>query len=135
MKEQRRAQAEHNGDESECDKVFHDWNYRVNTNRRLVWVTLAAALACLATASLGFWQLGRAEEKLARQASLDQRALEPVLLAGQLDASAVAPELSYQSHRGAWTLAERAHHLSRQSSDEQPGRLLCGDATATAGKR
>ncbi|MEY3380330.1 MAG: hypothetical protein RL468_928 [Pseudomonadota bacterium] len=94
----------------------------MNTNRRLVWVTLAAALACLATASLGFWQLGRAEEKLARQASLDQRALEPVLLAGQLDASVVAPELSYRriEARGHW-LSERTIYLDNRPMNSRVG--------------
>ena len=49
--------------------------------RTLRWwlVTLSALVAMGVTASLGRWQLSRAEEKQARQATLDARADEPEL--------------------------------------------------------
>ncbi len=53
-------------------------------------VTMAALLVLAATAALGRWQLGRAAEKQALQAAIDERAQLPVLdassLAGAVDA-------------------------------------------------
>lgn len=51
----------------------------VPMRRGFWWITLAAVVAIAVTASLGFWQLGRADQKLALQAQREQRqAMPPV---------------------------------------------------------
>ncbi len=67
-------------------------------------VTLAAALGFALTASMGFWQLGRAQQKLALQAAIDARQQLPALDASALDASAGAAPLLHRSVvlRGTW---------------------------------
>lgn len=55
-----------------------------------VVATIAAALGLALFVSLGRWQLGRAEEKLARQALLDARLAEaPLALAGMASADSL----------------------------------------------
>ena len=56
--------------------------------RRPAWLLLLATLVGIAiTARLGFWQLDRAAQKVARQSQLDARATLP-----PLPASALAPQ-------------------------------------------
>ena len=67
-------------------------------------VTLAALAGIAATLSLGVWQLGRAHEKLARQASIDERKAMPPLGGEVLLQPARAADLIYRPIvlRGAW---------------------------------
>ncbi len=66
---------------------------------------LAALAVTLLTARLGFWQLDRAAQKTAMQASLDSRAALPALSAADMPRSGVlAPELEQRQARlqGRW---------------------------------
>lgn len=94
----------------------------MNTNRRFGWVTLAAILGCLVTASLGLWQLGRAEEKLALQATLEQRTREPVLDAHGLQAKLEPESMRYRRvlARGHW-LPERTIFLDNRPMNGRVG--------------
>ncbi len=85
-------------------------------------VTLAALLALAVTLALGRWQLGRAAEKEALQASIDARADLPLLdarsLAGDFDRDALL-------HRritadGQW-VAERTVFLDNRQMHGRPG--------------
>ena len=94
--------------------------------RTVVWV--AALLSALLTARLGWWQLDRAAQKLALQASLAQRAELP-----PLDAQSLALDeqgLAAQVHRrvlvqGRW-LAERSIHLDNRQMNGRPGFFVLG---------
>ncbi len=69
------------------------------------WVTLAAALAGMAlTFSLGAWQWGRAHQKLALAAAVQQRQQLPALAQGVLVSAAGSPELLHRvvQLRGRW---------------------------------
>jgi surfeit locus 1 family protein len=88
---------------------------------KLWWVVnLAALLGMAVTASLGRWQLSRAEEKLAYQAMLEARAQEPELtltelqqqkqpLSDQLLHRRVELEGFWRSQYSVW-LDNRSHH-------------------------
>jgi surfeit locus 1 family protein len=68
---------------------------RMNTQERRFWiVTLATVLTMAITASLGRWQLQRADEKLTLQAEMDTRAALPVWTESDL--------LRSQEPRAAW---------------------------------
>ena len=90
--------------------------------RRLV--ILAAALATVALAlRLGFWQLDRAAQKVALQASLDARGAEPPLTATELarDAAAV-PAQDFRRVRLAGTWAtERTVYLDNRQMGGKVG--------------
>jgi len=85
---------------------------------------LLAALASVALAlRLGVWQLDRAAQKLALQASLDARASEPVLASSML--ARRADEVSAQTFRrvrvaGRW-VAERTVFLDNRQMDGKVG--------------
>lgn len=85
-------------------------------------ITAAALLAAAVTASLGRWQLGRAAEKEALQARIEQRSREPVLdgasLRSGVDASAVLHRRIVAS--GRW-LAERTVFLDNRQMQGRPG--------------
>jgi surfeit locus 1 family protein len=83
------SQAADNGHEGRDDEVFHAPDYpfpgadpalaRVNPYGLRFWlVTVATMVTVGVTAALGFWQLGRAAQKKALQASVDARAALPV---------------------------------------------------------
>lgn len=65
---------------------------------RFWMLTLAAVLTMAATASLGFWQLDRARQKLDREAAIDRQMALPVLSGGELLAMA---DPAQALHRGA----------------------------------
>jgi surfeit locus 1 family protein len=87
-------------------------------------VTLIATLAGVALGMrLGFWQLDRADQKLALQASREQRAREPVLDAASLARSARAAQAQHYRRvvlRGRW-LAERTVFLDNRQMDSRVG--------------
>jgi surfeit locus 1 family protein len=87
-------------------------------------VTLLATLAAVALAArLGVWQLGRADEKIALQTSLESRAREPVLDASALARSPLAAEAQHHrrvSLRGRW-LADRTVFLDNRQMDGKVG--------------
>jgi surfeit locus 1 family protein len=92
--------------------------------RRRGIVVLVAALAGIAIASrLGVWQLDRADQKLALQASREARSHEPPLEAAALALTSDAAEA--QQHRrvivhGRW-LADRTIYLDNRQMDGKVG--------------
>ena len=87
-------------------------------------VTLLATLAGVAIAArLGFWQLDRADQKIALQTSLESRAREPVLDGSSLARSPAAAEAQHHrrvSLRGRW-LADRTVFLDNRQMDGKVG--------------
>lgn len=89
------------------------------------WLLLAVTVAAaLLTARLGLWQLDRAAQKEALQASIEARAGEPVLV-GPAALAADAAAADAQVHRrarvaGRW-LPERTVHLDNRQMDGRPG--------------
>jgi surfeit locus 1 family protein len=88
------------------------------------WIVLIATLIAVAvTARLGVWQLSRAAQKEALQASLDIRSALPLLPMVQLARS--ADEARQQHHRltllrGRW-LVDRTVFLENRQMDGRPG--------------
>ena len=106
----------------------------------LLW--LAALLGMLLTARLGFWQLGRAEQKLALQAQIQQRATLPTLAQADLPGNA---EAAAQQHyrrvalQGRW-LGQHTVYLDNRQMNARPGffvvtPLLLADGTAVLVQR
>ena len=94
---------------------------------RARWRSLAVVAAAIAgvalTTRLGFWQLDRAQQKIALQASLAARAREPALDAASLARTAAAADA--QRHRavvlrGRW-LADRTVFLDNRQMDGKVG--------------
>src|SRR6476659_2440830 len=87
-------------------------------------VTLVATLAGVTLAArLGFWQLNRADQKIALQTSLEARSREPVLDGQSLARSPLAAEAQHHrrvSLRGRW-LAERTVFLDNRQMDGKVG--------------
>jgi surfeit locus 1 family protein len=104
---------------------------------QFILVTLAAVVACAATARLGLWQLDRGAQKATLQAAIDERGRQPPLAA--LDADAAA-----QQHRrivltGRWSAAHTVF-LDNRQMDGRPGffvvtPLLLADGRAVAVQR
>jgi surfeit locus 1 family protein len=88
---------------------------------RFVLVTLAAVAMALLTARLGFWQLSRADEKIALQAAIEQQARQPVLDALPDDARSAS---TWQHRRvrmqGRWSAAHTVYLDNRQMNG-RPG--------------
>jgi len=88
------------------------------------WLVLVAAVVGASlTARLGVWQLDRAQQKISRQRSLDERALLPALRPAELARDAAGAAL--QHHRritlqGRW-LAERTLFLDNRQMDGHQG--------------
>jgi surfeit locus 1 family protein len=92
---------------------------------RFVLITVAAAASMLLTASLGFWQLRRADEKLAYQAQLDARAALPALDGASLLQPMNEAERSSLQHRqvvlrGEW-LPQYSVYLDNRQMQARPG--------------
>ena len=90
---------------------------------RFIVVTLAALLMGALTARLGWWQLDRAQHKLALQRALEERAVLPAIPAPQLAHDAA--EAAAQHHRrvrleGRW-LAQRTVWLENRPMDGRTG--------------
>lgn len=106
---------------------------------RAAAVFVAALLGAALTARLGAWQLGRAHEKIALQASVDARGREPAIgLDGLARNASDAERQLWRNVRlqGRW-LPERTVYLDNRQMDGRPGflvvtplRLAPGDAIA-----
>jgi surfeit locus 1 family protein len=85
-------------------------------------VTLAALLGVAAALALGRWQLGRAAEKEALQASIDARALLPVLDARGLAGLSDGGELLYRRVEavGQW-VPQHTVFLDNRQMNGRPG--------------
>lgn len=106
-------------------------------HRRPVWVLLAAVVAMAVTARMGWWQLDRAAQKEALQATMQQQGAAPALSAADL-ASDPAMAASQAQRRttlqGHW-LPEATVYLENRQMRGRPGffvvtplRLPTGDA-------
>ena len=96
--------------------------FAVGTARRTV-VLAAALLAAAGTARLGFWQLDRADQKIALQDRIAARAeLPPLVQADLARAPAAAAVQHYRrvTLRGHW-LAERTVYLDNRQMAARPG--------------
>ncbi|WP_312527577.1 SURF1 family protein [Comamonas sp.] len=92
---------------------------------RWVLITAAAAASMLLTASLGFWQLRRADQKLAYQAQLDARAALPALDGASLLQPMGEDERASLLHRqvvlqGEW-LPQYTVFLDNRQMQARPG--------------
>lgn len=90
-------------------------------NSRFWLITLAAIFAVAVTLKLGFWQLSRAQEKLALQTSIQAQAALPVLNASTL----ISPQAATVLHRtitltGHW-LQQHTLFLDNRQMDNKPG--------------
>lgn len=85
-------------------------------------VTLAALVSVALTLALGRWQLGRAAEKEALQASIDARADLPLLDARSLSGGADGGDLLHRriAADGQW-VAERTVFLDNRQMHGRPG--------------
>ena len=107
------------------------------TNRRPVWIILAAVLGMAVTARMGWWQLDRAAQKEALQAAMQLQATAPAVSAADLagDMAAAASQAQRRSTlQGHW-LAEATIYLENRQMRGRPGffvvtplRLPSGDA-------
>ncbi len=91
--------------------------------RRRLLLLAAAGLAILATARLGWWQLDRAEQKLALQARIDARALMPPLPQAELPVTAGQAEAQHHRPtllRGRW-LPEHTLYLDNRQMNARQG--------------
>lgn len=87
------------------------------------WLVAAAALlAIAATLSLGAWQWGRAQQKLALHAAIAQRQEMPVLANAQLLAAGEPQGLLHRpvELRGEW-VAQHTVYLDNRQMDGKPG--------------
>jgi surfeit locus 1 family protein len=95
---------------------------RLNDYNGRFWIiTIAAIIAAAVTLRLGFWQLGRAQEKLTLQASIEAQAALPVLNASSLSPTQVENVL----HRsitltGRW-LPQHTLFLDNRQMNNKPG--------------
>jgi surfeit locus 1 family protein len=91
---------------------------------RLIWVTLAALVAALGAARLGWWQLSRAAEKVGLNEAIEKQAQRPALQqAGELPADPAAAQALYHrgvSLRGRWS-AEHTVYLDNRQMNGKPG--------------
>jgi surfeit locus 1 family protein len=93
------------------------------TRTQKLVVLLATLMAVTVTANLGAWQLRRADQKLARQAALDERARLPELTAAALartDDEAVAQQHRRVRLRGHW-LHQFTVYLDNRQMNGVPG--------------
>lgn len=99
------------------------------TRMRFFIITIAAVVAGVLTASLGFWQLSRAKEKIAIQTERENRAKLPPLNTGELlvlqDNVSQTHALESWLHRlavvqGVW-LADKTVYLDNRQMNGRPG--------------
>lgn len=87
------------------------------------WViTIAAVAGAALTCSLGFWQWGRAQQRLELQRGIEERAAAPALGSAELAAGAGRPELLHRNVvlQGRW-VAERTVYLDNRQMQARPG--------------
>ena len=86
------------------------------------WVLTVAALAGVAvTAALGFWQLSRADQKLALQAAMDGQQKRAMLDSGALAGAVVGLDALYRltTLRGSWISSATVFLDNRQMDGKQ----------------
>lgn len=84
-------------------------------------ITLAAVVAVGITMKLGFWQLGRAQEKLALQASIQAQAALPLLTANSLTSTQAGNVLHRSiTLKGHW-LTQHTLFLDNRQMNNKPG--------------
>ncbi|MES2784668.1 MAG: SURF1 family protein [Pseudomonadota bacterium] len=94
---------------------------RPSASKGRFWiVTLAALIALAATVSLGFWQLGRAQDKLALQAAINERLAMPPMTSDALVRP--LPEILHRTVvlRGTW-LPDFTVFLDNRQMQGKPG--------------
>lgn len=87
------------------------------------WIITFAALAGAAlTCSLGFWQWGRAQQRLELQRGIEERASAPTLGGAELVAGAGRSELLHRSVvlQGRW-MTDRTVYLDNRQMQGRPG--------------
>jgi surfeit locus 1 family protein len=94
-------------------------------NSRFWLISVAAVIAAAVTLKLGFWQLSRAHEKLALQASIQTQAALPALNAAALVFPHTSPQSINVLHRsitltGRW-LPQYTLFLDNRQMDSKPG--------------
>jgi surfeit locus 1 family protein len=90
-------------------------------NFRFWLLTVAAIAAATVTMKLGFWQLGRANEKLALQASIHQQTALPALNASALMPSIRANVLHRTTTLTGHWLPQHTLFLDNRQMDAKPG--------------
>lgn len=90
-------------------------------NTRFWLITLAAIIATGVTMRLGFWQLSRAQEKQALQASIQAQAALPVLNASSLISPQAAPVLHRTITLTGYWLSQHTLFLDNRQMDSKPG--------------
>ena len=85
-------------------------------------VSMAAALGVAVTLALGFWQLGRAQQKLALQAAVEQKKAAPALAQSEVVASKSIANLVHRPVvlRGTWS-ATHTVYLDNRQMRAKPG--------------
>jgi len=110
----------------------------VSARQRRWLVTAAALTMALLTARLGVWQLDRAAQKLAAQASIDERAQQPAIdrLAQLADRADTAPAQYHRLLRlsGRWSPAHTVYLDNRQMNG-RAGFYVCTPLLLADGKR
>jgi len=84
------------------------------------WPALAVLVVAALTTSLGFWQRGRAYEKEARQARIEQFAQAPAIPLGAVHLQPAAVEYHRLSARGRF-LSDLTVYLDNRPYQDQPG--------------
>ena len=126
--EQGRTQAADDGHERQEHKVFHEVDYpRDSASAQMPLLALprlaAARWSFAATLALGAWQLGRAAQKLALQAAMQQRrAMPPHRPADAPGGREAAADLLHRPVvlRGTW-LPQHTVFLDNRQMDGKPG--------------
>lgn len=97
----------------------------IRERRRFWLVTGATVLALSATVSLGFWQLGRAQEKQQRQALVESQSTRAAIEADALLAVGAAKDNLYRKVflKGRW-LARHSLFLDNRQMEGKPGLIL-----------
>lgn len=90
-------------------------------NIRFWLTTLAAVFAAGVTMKLGFWQLSRAQEKLALQASIQSQAELPVLSVDSLVSTRAADFLHRQVKLKGYWLVQHTLFLDNRQMNSKPG--------------
>jgi surfeit locus 1 family protein len=90
-------------------------------NIRFLVITLVAVVVAGVTMRLGFWQLSRAQEKLALQASIQAQAELPALSVDSLGSTHTATVLHRRVNlKGHW-LAQHTFFLDNRQMNSKPG--------------
>ena len=97
----------------------------MSSRSRFWWVTAAALLTVAATFSLGRWQLSRAVQKLATQASIDAMAALPALQNQALLGSPDLSKLLYRAVRlrGQW-VGKSTIFLDNRALNDKAGMIM-----------